>query len=145
MSLRTVLSLCALIALGVFLLTPPSAVQAAEGPTLVSGGPLAFGPDDVLFIADNGGAKIVALELGNEASGPAPGTSDVEGIDRQVAARLGTAADEIQINDLAISPTSRNAFLSVSRGRGANSMPVLLRVDGAGTIDVIALDGLSYT
>lgn len=145
MSPRTVLSLCALIALGVFLLAPPLPVQAAEGPTLVSGGPMAFGPNDVLFIADNGGAKIVALELGDEASGAAPGTSDVEGIDRQVAALLGTAAEEIQINDLAISPTSRNAFLSVSRGRGASSLPVLLRIDGAGTIDVIALDELGYT
>ena len=111
----------------------------------MSGGPLTFGPDNVLFIADNTGAKIVALELGDRVSGGTPGTKDVPGIDQKIAALLGTDAREIQINDLAISATSKNAFISVSRGRGANAMPVLLRVDGVGKIDVISLTDITYT
>ena len=67
------------------------------------------------------------------------------GIDQKIAALLGTDAREIQINDLAISPVSKNAFISVSRGRGSTAMPVLLRVDGAGDIDVISLTDVSYT
>ncbi len=145
MSLRTLFSLCALVGLGAFLLAPQPAVSAAEGPTLMSGGPLTFGPDNVLFIADNAGAKIVALELGDQVSGGTPGTKDVQGIDQKIAALLGTDAREIQINDLAISATSKNAFISVSRGRGANATPVLLRVDGAGEIDVISLTDVTYT
>lgn len=145
MSLRALFSLCALVGLCAFLLAPQPAVSAAEGPTLVSSGPLTFGPDDVLFIADNAGAKIVALELGDWAVGETPGTKDVPGIDQKIAALLGTDAREIQINDLAISPTSKNAFISVSRGRGATSTPVLLRVDGAGEIDVISLGDVTYT
>jgi len=145
MSLRRVFSLCALVGLCAFLLTPQPAVSAAEGPTLMSGGPLTFGPNDVLFIADNAGAKIVALELGDLVSGGTPGTKDVPGIDQKIAALLGTDAREIQINDLVVSTTSRNAFISVSRGRGANATPVLLRVDGAGTIDVISLADVTYT
>ena len=74
MSLRTLFSLCALVGLCVFLLAQEQAVSAAEGPTLMSGGPLTFGPDNVLFIADNSGAKIVALELGDQISGGTPGT-----------------------------------------------------------------------
>ena len=58
---------------------------------------------------------------------------------------LGTDADEILINDIAVSPDSRNTFLSVSRGTGERGAPALLRVDGAGTIDVIALDQIAYT
>ena len=58
---------------------------------------------------------------------------------------LYSDAREIQINDLAISARSKNAFISVSRGRGANATPVLLRVDGAGTIDVISLADVTYT
>ena len=139
MSLRTWLPLFALVGLCAFLLAPQSAVSAAEGPTLVSGGPLTFGPDDVLFIADNADAKIVALELGDRVSSGTPGTKNMPGIDQKIAALLGTDAREIQINDLAINATSKNAFISVSRGRGANAMPVLLRVDGAGEIDVISL------
>ena len=145
MSLRTPFALCALVGLFACLLAPQPAVSAAEGPTLVSGGPLTFGPDDVLFIADNDGAKIVALELGDRVSSGTPGTRNVLGIDQQIAALLGTDAREIQINDLAISPSSRNAFISVSRGLGANAMPVLLRVDGGGTIDVISLADMTYT
>ena len=145
MSLRTLFSLCALVGLFAFVLTPQPAVSAAEGPTLASGGPLTFGPDNVLFIADNAGAKIVALELGDLVSSGTPGTMDVAGIDQKIAALLGTDAREIQINDLAISATSKNAFISVSRGTGANAMPVLLRVDGAGAIDVISLTDVTYT
>ncbi len=145
MSLRTWLPLFALVGLCAFLLAPQSAVSAAEGPTLVSGGPLTFGPDDVLFIADNADAKIVALELGDRVSSGTPGTKNMPGIDQKIAALLGTDAREIQINDLAINATSKNAFISVSRGRGANAMPVLLRVDGAGEIDVISLTDVTYT
>ena len=145
MSLRKLLSLCALVGLCAFFLAPQPAASGAEGPTLVSSGPLTFGPDNVLFIADNAGATIFALELGDLASGGIPGTKDIQGIDQQIAALLGTDAREIQINDLAISPTSKNAFISVSRGRGANSTPVLLRVDGAGDIEVITLAAVTYT
>jgi len=145
MSIRTPIALCALVGLFACLLALQPAVSAAEGPTLVSGGPLTFGPDGVLFIADNDGAKIVALELGDQVSSGTPGTKNVPGIDQQIAALLGTDAREIQINDLAISPSSRNAFISVSRGLGANAMPVLLRVDGGGTIDVISLTDVTFT
>ncbi len=144
MSHRTWCSLCT-IGLSVFLLTPAQTLLAAEGPTLAAGGPLAFGPDNVLFIADNGAAKIVALELGAQGAGATRGTLDVPGIDRQIAALLGTDQSQIRINDLAINPASQNAFLSVSRGLGANATPVLLRVDGAGTIDVVSLSAVTYT
>ena len=145
MSLRTLFSLCAVEGLFVFLLAPQPTVSAAEGPTLMSGGPLTFGPGNVLFIADNAGAKIVALDLSDLVSSGTPGTMDVAGIDQKIAALLGTDAREIQINDLAISASSKNAFISVSRGRGANATPVLLRVDGAGKIDVISLADVTYT
>ena len=145
MSLRRLFSLCALVGLCAFVLTPPAAVSAAEGPTLLSGGPLTFGPDNVLFIADNAGAQIVALELGGMVSGGTSGTKDIAGIDQKIAALLGTDAREIQINDLAINPTSKNAFISVSRGLGASATPVLIRVDGAGDIEVISLGAVSYT
>jgi len=144
MSYRTLCSSC-VVGLSLFVLAPTHTLSAAEGPTLTAGGPLAFGPDNVLFIADNGAAKIVALELGAEGAGDTPGTLDVPGIDRKIAALLGTDQSEIQINDLAVNPLSHNAFLSVSRGRGANATPVLLRVDGAGTIDVVSLSGVTYT
>ena len=45
---------------------------------------------------------------------------------------LGTEVREIEVTDMAVHPKSRNAYLSVMRGQGADAKPVLMRVDGAG-------------
>jgi hypothetical protein len=115
------------------------------GPTLQSIGPLAFGPNGVLYAADKQAATIFALDLGAQAAGPAAGTVTVEGIDQKVAAMLGTSASEIAITDLAVHPASRNSFLSVMRGQGAGAQAALVRVDGAGRIDVVSLETVTYT
>ena len=53
--------------------TPGSAnVTAAVVSQMTSIGPLAFGPDGVLFAADTQSAAIYALELGKAATGGAP-------------------------------------------------------------------------
>jgi hypothetical protein len=114
-------------------------------PDLTSGGPLAFGPEDTLFMADNMAATIFALRLDSEEFGRREGTASVRGLDQKIAAMLGTVAEEILINDIAVSPNSKNTFLSVSRSSADTSAPVLLRVDGTGTIDVIELDQIAYT
>ena len=119
--------------------------QAPAAQALQSIGPLAFGPDGVLFAADRQAATIFAIELGTKATGGAPGAKDVAGIDTHIASMLGTDAKEVQITDLAVHPRTRNAFISVMRGTGADAKPALLRVDGAGKIEVVALDGLKMT
>ena len=111
-----------------------TAATSGVDPKLESSGPITFGADGVLFVADNQTAAIYALEMGALETGGTSGTKDMMAIDQIIAALVGTDPREIQITDLAISPTSRNAFLSISRGRGAGAKPVLLRVDGAGTI-----------
>ena len=125
--------------------TPGAVTPARVGPTLTSIGPLAFGPDGVLFAADRQAATIFALNLGAQGTGARAGTADVAAISGKIAAMLGTAAGEISINDLAVHPSSGNSFLAVTRGQGTNAAPALLRVDGAGTISVVALDNVAYT
>ena len=119
--------------------------QAPAAQALQSIGPLAFAPDGVLFAADRQAATIYAIDLGAKATGGAPGAKDVTGIDAQIASMLGTDPKEVQITDLAVHPKTRNAFISVMRGTGADAKPALLRVDGAGKIEVVALDGLKMT
>jgi hypothetical protein len=124
----------------------PAAARAAAPPvTLQSIGPLAFGPNDVLFAADTQGATIYAFQLGAAASGSTVGTPDVAAIDQKIAGVLGTEASAITIADLAIHPTSKNAFIVVMRGQGADAKPALVRVDGAGKIEVLALDTLAHS
>ncbi len=118
----------------------------AEGKLeLKSVGPLAFGPDGVLFVADTKAAAIVAIATGDVKAVTGTPLLKVEGINQKIAALLGTTADQILIVDLAINPLSRNAYLSVSRGRGADAMPVLVRVKTDGKIEVVALDNVKYS
>jgi hypothetical protein len=120
-------------------------VSAAEGPQMSSIGPLTFGPDGVLFAADTQAATIYALELGEKANGGAPGTHAVEAIDQKIAGLLGTDAKEIAITDMVVHPRTRNAFIAVRRGQGTESKPALLRVDGAGKIELVSFENLKHT
>jgi hypothetical protein len=121
-------------------------VAAADaGPQMTSIGPLTFGPDGVLFAADTQAATIYALELGDKANGGAAGTQGVDAIDQKIAALLGTDAKEIIVTDLVVHPRTKNAYISVMRGQGTASKPALLRVDGAGKIEVVSFENLKHT
>ena len=127
--LAVVLAVAAASATAPLVASPAAPVAAV---TFQSIGPLTFGPGGVLFAGDRDAATIQALTLGAEANGGAAGTADVAGIDQKIAAVLGTTAAEIAITDLAVHPTTKNSYVSVMRGQGADAKPVLVRVDGAG-------------
>ena len=130
-----------------------SGVPAAERTDAASGtnpafktiGPLAFSPDGVLFAGDTQSAAIFALDLGKAATGGAPGAKAIPAFDQKVAALLGTDVREITVTDLAVHPKTRNAFASVMRGQGTNAQPALLRIDGAGKIEVVAFGDVKYS
>ena len=119
--------------------------ETGQGPSLTSIGPLTFGPDGTLFAADNQAAAVFGLDLAAQASGAVAGTKGLDGIDQKIAAMLGTGAKEIAITDLVVHPKSRNTFVSVMRGQGAGAAPALLRVDGAGTIDMVSLQSMKFS
>lgn len=121
--------------------------KAANGtnPTFKAIGPLAFSPDGVLFAGDTQAASIFALDLGKAATGGAPGAKAIPAFDQKVAALLGTDVREITVTDLAVHPTTRNAFASVMRGQGTNAQAALLRIDGAGRIDVVAFADVTFS
>ena len=123
----------------------PQASTQGSGPALQSIGPLTFAPDGTLFAADTQSAAIFAIDLGARATGGAPGAKNIPAIDQKIAAMLGTEAREIQVTDLAVHPKTRNAYLSVMRGQGADAKPALLRVDGAGAIEIVKTDDLKYS
>lgn len=111
---------------------------------LKSAGPITFGPDGILFVADTKAAAIIAIASGDTQAGAAK-TFKIEGINQKIAALLGTAADQILIDDLAVNPVSHAAYLAVTRGRGAGATPVLVRVKGDGQPEVVSLDKLKYS
>jgi len=116
---------------------------ADAGATPTTLGALAFGPGNVLFAADPQAAAIYAFDLGTAAG--APGAADVPDLDKKLAAVLGTEPSQVSIADLAVHPASRNIYFAAMRGTGAAAAPALVRLDGAGRLDVVALNDLKYT
>jgi hypothetical protein len=114
-------------------------------PDLQSAGTLAFGPNDVLFIGDSQGAAVFAVDVRDEAKDSGAEPIRLQGIDTKIASLLGTTADAIVINDLAVHPVSQNVYLAVSRGRGNDAKPVLLRANKKGEIQEVALEGIPYS
>jgi hypothetical protein len=112
---------------------------------LKSAGPLAFGPDGVLFVGDSTAAAIVAIDTRDTKAVKSAAPIDVKGINEKVAALLGTSKDQILINDIKVNPISKNVYLSVSRGRGPDAVPVILRVDAAGKIAEVSLENIKHS
>lgn len=114
-------------------------------PVFQSMGQLSFGPDGILFIADTKAAAIVALATGDTKPAAASTSIKVEGINQKIASFLGTTPDQILIEDLAVNPISRNAYLSVSRGRGPDATPVLVRFKTDGQIESLSMDKVKFS
>jgi hypothetical protein len=146
-----------------FILAAVAAVVVAAGPVcaadtdltsslkkgtveLKSAGPLAFGPQGILFIGDPQGATIYAVGTGDR-----PKNSDstarprVEGIDAKIASMLGTEADQIRIADLAVNPLSGTTYLSVARGQGPNATPVIVTLTRGGKLAELPLKDVNMS
>ncbi len=48
------------------------------------------------------------------------------------------------INDVAVNPISKNVYVSASRGRGPDAMPLVVRVDASGKVTPLALDNIKH-
>jgi hypothetical protein len=57
---------------------------------------------------------------------------------------LGIEAKQLVFNALAVNPVSGNTYLGVTRGKAADSKPVLLRVDRAGKLSEVALKDVPF-
>ena len=114
-------------------------------PALESAGQLTFGPDGVLFVADSPGTALFALHLEDQDKPGAQELPRIEEIDDKVASLLGTTAREVLIQDLAVHPSSKNIYLSVSRGRGEDAAPAIVKVDGKGALSLVDLSEMRYS
>ncbi len=108
---------------------------------LQSAGPIAFAPGGVLFVGDPKAAAVVAIGTGDTAARPAAAVS-IDDVSGKLAALLGVNAADVQVNDLAVNPASNRVYLSVSRGKGPDALPVLFKVGDDGKLAEVALDGV---
>jgi len=137
--LTLALSILAVVAFA----APPYGLVSGKA-DVKSAGPLAFGPDGVLFVGDSMQASIFAIDTEDSKASPASGQVDIQGINDKIAALVGTSADQILINDVKVNPASKNIYISASRGKGPDAAPLLLRVSTAGKIELLSLDRVKY-
>jgi hypothetical protein len=122
----------------------PTASLKQGKPDLKSAGPLTFGPEGVLFVGDTKGAALFAIDTGDRAQAAEKRPVRVKDVAGKVAAMLGTTPQQVQINDLAVNPRSGNVYLSVSRGRGPEALPVIIRINASGQPEELALDNVRF-
>jgi hypothetical protein len=111
---------------------------------LTSAGALTFGPDGVLFVGDSLGGQVVALDTNDHTAPRSSAKINVQGIDAKIAAAAGVAPDQIVVNDMKVNPISKNVYLSASRGRGPDAMPLIARVNTAGDVSLLSLENIPY-
>lgn len=113
-------------------------------PALQHAGPMAFGPDGVLLVGDSLSASIFAIDTGDTASSATETAVNIDGIDKKIAAMIGSSVEETVINDMVVNPNSGNIYFSVSRGKGPDATPIIFRVDQKGNVEEFALKDVDF-
>lgn len=120
--------------------------QAAEWglkegePGIKSATALAFGPDGILFVGDAKGATIYAIGTNDTKGDAAKAQPNVAGLNGEIAKALGTSADKITINDLAVNPMTGNVFVAVTK----DGAPALAKVDTTGKVSEVAIKKVAF-
>jgi hypothetical protein len=113
-------------------------------PQIKSAGPLGFGPDGILFVGDTQGSALYAIDTGDRNAADHKAAVQVKDLSAKVAALLGAKPQQIMINDLAVNPLSGSVYLSVSRGRGPDAAPALMRLGSDGKLEEINLESVKF-
>jgi hypothetical protein len=140
----SVLGVCGLFTLPLHAVNWTSGMSEGK-PQIKSISQLAFGPEGILFIADSKSAAVFAVVTGDTKEAPGAETLKVENITEKIAALLGTSAEQILIDDLAVNPLSHVPYLAVSRGRGPEATPVVIRARVGGKLEAFDLDRVKFS
>lgn len=114
-------------------------------PELKSAGPLAFGPDGILFVGDTKGAAVFAIGTGDVAGSAEKMQLNVADVGGKLAAMFKTKPESIQVNDLAVNPRSGQVYLSVHATMGKKTQPALVRVNADGNFTQVALKNVPFS
>lgn len=99
----------------------------AGSPEIKSVNALSFGPQGIMFIGDSKNAAVFAIDTKDIRSSASIESIEVEGVDRKIAAVLGTAVENISIQDMAVNPLSGKLYIAVHHADGT---PALLMLEG---------------
>ena len=135
--------------LAVFFASAPWSAAADWGmkegsPGIKSAGAIAFGPDGILFVGDSKSAAIFAIATGDTKIDQGNKRIQLPGLNKQVATLLGTTPDQVSINDLATNPLNGHVYLSITKGKGAEATPAIVRVGEGAKLTEVSLSKIPY-
>lgn len=120
--------------------------QLKEGtPDLKSAGTLAFGPDGIIFVGDQKGAAVFAIDTGEAKGKASEAELNVDDVAAHVAKALDVSAKDVSINDMAVNPSTGQVFLAVTKGSGSDAAPALVRVDSKGSFSEVSLKKVAFS
>jgi len=114
-------------------------------PDLKSARALTFSPEGILFVGDSMNGAVFAVDVKDTAKDTEGKPVEIKEIDKKIASLLGITPDSVVITDMAVHPSSQNVYIAVSRGRGADATPVILRANKSGAIEEIALANVQFS
>lgn len=121
--------------------TPLTADFVTGNPDVQSMNAIAFGPEGILFVGDSKSAMVTAIDTKDNTTAKAPKKVSMKKVDQQIAALLGTTADQVTIQDMAVNPISKMIYFAVHHSNGT---PVLLKTDGE-TLQHVPLTEVSHS
>jgi hypothetical protein len=113
-------------------------------PAIKSVGPITFGPDGILFVADNANATILAIDVGDADTVTEAQPLDMDQLDTRLAAYLGCAREDVVIRDMAVDPRSQEVYFSIMRGSGTAALPLLVKLALDGTLHEVPLEQVPF-
>jgi len=103
---------------------------AVGTPDIKSVGSMTFGPDDILFVADNDSAVVFAIDVADPGADVVDTEPfDLDDVDTRLASFLGCSREDVRICDMEVHPRTHHVYLSVMRGQGDAAAPVIVRID----------------
>ena len=108
---------------------------------LKSAGPLAFGPEGILFVGDPKAASIYAIDTADKPGTPATAKYKIEGLQQKLADAIGSSPDQVMVSDLAVNPDSGNVFVLVADRSGKFA---LVKIDTQGAVAQVGLDKIPF-
>lgn len=104
---------------------------------------IAFGPENILFIGDNIGSTVYAIDIKDT-----PSTSkinfNIDNITAKIGAAMGAATKDIKIQDMAVNPISKNVFFAISReNKGITHSALFILGDNG--LQEFSLENIKYS
>jgi len=112
-------------------------------PALKSIQAIAFGPENILFIGDNTGSMVYAIEI-NDKKSTSEINFNIDNITAKIGVVMGASASDIKILDMAVNPLSNNVFFAVSRENKGTIKSALFRLGDNG-LQEFSLEQVNYS